>query len=63
MSFVRLDIRMKADTWREIHNVKIMIASHGFHIAREYTTPTSTTERHMKMRLPDVDLIMKAIAH
>jgi len=59
VSFARLDIHLKANTWRELHNVKIMIASHAFYIGREYIAPTSTTERHRKTRLPNVDLIMK----
>ena len=50
---------MKADTWREIHNVKIMVAGHGFHVGREDAAPATATERHMKMRFPDVDLIRK----
>jgi len=35
---------MKANTWSEIHDVEIMIASHGFHIGREDAAPATTTE-------------------
>jgi len=36
-----------------------MITGHGFHVGREDAAPATTTETHMKMRLPDVDLVMK----
>jgi len=55
---VWLDIRMKANTWCEIHNVKLMIAGYGFHIEGEDVAPATSTEKHMKLRLPDVDLVM-----
>jgi hypothetical protein len=49
---------MKANTWCEIHNVKLMIAGYGFHIEGEDVAPATSTEKHMKLRLPDVDLVM-----